>query len=46
MLFRSGIELTAEISMKDGETAFVNALSALEGVSSATLVSYNGDYMS
>ncbi len=42
----SGIELTAEISMKDGETAFVNALSALEGVSSATLVSYNGDYMS
>lgn len=42
----SGIELTAEIRMKDGETSFVNRLSAIEGVSGATLVSYNGEYMS
>ncbi|MCI8787915.1 MAG: DUF4956 domain-containing protein [Lachnospiraceae bacterium] len=42
----SGIELTAEIRMKDPATSFVNSLSALEGVSNATLVSYNGEYMS
>jgi len=32
--------------MKDPATSFVNSLSALEGVSNATLVSYNGEYMS
>lgn len=42
----SGIELTAEVRMKDAATSFVNRLSALEGVSNATLVSYNGEYMS
>lgn len=42
----TGIELTAEIRMKDAATSFVNRLSALEGVSNATLVSYNGEYMS
>ncbi len=42
----SGIELTAEIRMKDGETSFVNRLSGIEGISGATLVSYNGEYMS
>lgn len=42
----AGIELTAEIRMKDGETAFVNRLGGIEGISSATLVSYNGEYMS
>lgn len=42
----SGIELTAEIRMKDAATSFVNRLSALEGISNATLVSYNGEYMS
>ena len=42
----SGIELTAEIRMKDAGTSFVNSLSAIEGVNSATLVSYNGEYMS
>ncbi|MCM1190695.1 MAG: DUF4956 domain-containing protein [bacterium] len=42
----SGIELTAEIRMKDAETSLVNRLSALDGVSGATLVSYNGEYMS
>ena len=42
----SGIELTAEIRMKDGETSFVNRLNGIEGISGATLVSYNGEYMS
>nr|WP_300817369.1 DUF4956 domain-containing protein [uncultured Acetatifactor sp.] len=42
----SGIELTAEIRMRDAGTAFVNRLSAVDGVSCATLVSYNGEYMS
>ena len=41
-----GIEFTAEIRMKDGETAFVNRLNEIAGVENATLVSYNGEYMS
>ena len=40
------IEFTAEIRMKDGETAFVNRLNEIQGVENATLVSYNGEYMS
>ncbi len=39
------IELNFEIRMKDGNTDFVNALSDIEGVTSAVLVSYNGEYM-
>lgn len=42
----SGIELTAEIRMKDAGTAFVNQLSSVDGVSCAILVNYNGEYMS
>ena len=41
-----GIEFTAEIRMKDGETVFVNRLNEITGVENATLVSYNGEYMS
>lgn len=41
----SGIELTASVRLKDGETAFVNRLSSIEGVSNATLVSYSGEYV-
>lgn len=41
-----GIEFTAEFRMKDGETAFVNRLNEIAGVENATLVSYNGEYMS
>ena len=41
-----GIELTAEIRMKDAETSFVNRLGDIDGVSDVTLVSYNGEYMS
>lgn len=41
-----GIEWTVEVRIKDGTTEFINQLYALEGVSYATLVSYNGEYMS
>ena len=39
------IELNLEVRLKDENTGFVNALGSLEGVRSAVLVSYNGDYM-
>ena len=41
-----GIELTAELRTKNNDTAFVNRIMTLPGVSNATLVSYNGEYMS
>ena len=40
------IELNLEIRLKNDDTGFVNALSDMDGVDSAVLVSYNGDYMS
>ena len=39
------VELNLEVRLKEKDTGFVNRLSALEGVESAVLVSYNGDYM-
>ena len=39
------IEMTYEVRVKNDDTTFVNTLSDLNGVSSAVLVSYNGDYM-
>ena len=39
------IELNMEIRLKDDNTDFINKLSEIPGVSSAVLVSYNGDYM-
>lgn len=42
---RSMVEVTAEIRLKSEDTEFINALSAMDGVHSAVLVSYNGDYM-
>ena len=39
------VELNLEVRLKDENTDFVNELSALDGVESAVLVSYNGDYM-
>lgn len=41
-----GIEVTAEIRTKDISTEFVNRINEVEGVENATLVSYNGEYMS
>lgn len=42
---RGLIEVNLEIRMKDDNTDFINELSDMEGVNSAVLVSYNGDYM-
>lgn len=42
---RSMIEVTAEIRMKSEDTWFINTISGMDGVKSAVLVSYNGDYM-
>ena len=39
------VELDLEIRLKDDNTDFVNALAEMDGVESAVLVSYNGDYM-
>ena len=39
------VELNMEIRLKSGDTAFINELSALNGVNSAVLVSYNGECM-
>jgi len=38
-------ELNLEVRLKDESTGFVNALADMQGVQSAVLVSYNGDYM-
>lgn len=42
---KGAIELNMEIRLKGDNTDFVNTLSEMDGVSSAVLVSYNGDYM-
>ena len=42
---RELVELNAEVRLKDENTDFLNTLSQMAGVSSAVLVSYNGDYM-
>ncbi len=42
---KGSVELNLEIRMKDDNTDFINALSNMDGVSSAILVSYNGDYL-
>ena len=39
------IELSYEVTLKQDNTDFITDLSELDGVSSAVLVSYNGDYM-
>lgn len=42
---KGSIELNIEVRMKDENTDFINILSEMNGVNSAVLVSYNGDYM-
>lgn len=39
------VEINLEIRLKDDNTDFINDLADMQGVSSAVLVSYNGDYM-
>ena len=43
---KAGIELTAELRTKNASSGFVNQISGIAGVENATLVSYNGEYMS
>ncbi|HIU66960.1 MAG TPA: DUF4956 domain-containing protein [Candidatus Caccomorpha excrementavium] len=42
---KGAVELNLEIRLKEDNTDFVNILSEINGVTSAVLVSYNGDYM-
>lgn len=42
---KGAIELNLDIRMKDDNTDFINTLSEMDGINSAVLVSYNGDYM-
>lgn len=42
---KGSVELNLEIRLKDDNTDFINRLSEMDGVYSAVLVSYNGDYM-
>ena len=39
------VELNIEVRLSDDDTDFVNELSKINGVKSAVLVSYNGEYM-
>lgn len=41
---KGSLELTMEIRLKSDDTDFINTISEMEGVRSAVLVSYNGDY--
>ena len=43
---KGSIEINMEIRLKNDDTSFINELSDMNGVGSAVLVSYNGDYMS
>ncbi len=42
---KGSLELNIEVRLKDDNTDFINELSDIEGVDSAVLVSYNGEYM-
>ena len=39
------VELNLDVRLKDDNTDFINAISNMNGVNSAVLVSYNGEYM-
>ena len=41
-----GVELTAEVRVKDAAVSFVNRIQEITGVTAATLVTFNGEYMS
>lgn len=42
---KGNLEINYEVRLKEDNTDFVNELSDIEGVTSAVLVSYNGEYM-
>ena len=39
------VELNMEIRLKNDQTDFINELADMNGITSAVLVSYNGEYM-
>ncbi|MDR0222778.1 MAG: DUF4956 domain-containing protein [Oscillospiraceae bacterium] len=41
---KDGVELTIEVRLKESSSQFVNGVLEIDGVHSATLVSYNGEY--
>lgn len=42
---KGSVELNLEIRMKEDNTDFINELADMEGINSAVLVSYSGEYM-
>ena len=42
---RGEVELNLEVRLRDTNTDFINEIAEINGVQSAVLVSYNGDYM-
>lgn len=42
---KGSVELNLEIRLKDDNTDFINEIADMDGIYSAVLVSYNGDYM-
>ena len=42
---KGSVELNLEIRLRDDDTDFINTVADMSGVTSAVLVSYNGDYM-
>lgn len=42
---KGSVEMNYEVRLKADDTSFINRISDMKGVSSAVLVSYNGDYM-
>ena len=42
---KGSIELNYDVRLSEENTSFINSLSEMEGVQSAVLVSYNGDYL-
>jgi len=44
-VYNNHIELTCEIRLKDASTSFINSLTEITGIDTASLVSFNGEYM-
>lgn len=44
-IFKDKVELTVQVKVKNGKTGFVKKLTDIEGVESAMLVEYTGDYL-
>ncbi len=45
-LSKNGYELTVEVRLQEMSAKFIDAMMAVDGVTGAVLVSYNGEYMS